>query len=700
MPRPSMPEGLTATVYRYAVRGDLPPEAIEELRRAHRLRNKLVEVELGYQDALAAAWSTHPEIADAENRRDEAGEIVAELVKRAKTARAAGRTTRPDPYVATALKEARAVHNAAKAEIRDLKDRYYASEIKPLIVAAGEARSAATKGTYADAISGGLYWGTYNDVLDHHKTAVSQMRQKRSSRKPAQMRFHRWTGEGTLAVQLQRQVGDPVRTPETIASAGPWSNVAQLGPWDDPETFAALARHQRRKAARRGVLRFRIGSHAIIGSGFAAQAEAWLEEHPVTDDVRRVLRVMAAHAEDAASADADSSGVLPYRGVQVGKLQKLTDLPSDRFGVALEVLTQEGQIAGEGTSRRLLRGVSASTYVTVPVTIHRMLPPGADIVGMRITRRMLAGKPQVSVSLTVRVGKAPARTEGRQVAVHSGWRALPDGALRIAVIAGAERPPANLDEVVRNHGDWAEVVIPAGWRDLYSRGEGIQSRRDKSMEQIRARILDWLAQHPDAREGIDPDGTLSRWRSPARFAALALRLRDAPPEDGEGLARDLEAWRKQDKHLWQWVANERDQLLGMRNEAYRRVAAWVASKAYTVTMDSWEVAPLARRPDVTQEDDPQAQAARANRVLAAPAVLRDKIRTASRRLGAQVTEPEDADAASHYVCGTPLAASQRMAQVAVWCARCETMVDQDWNTLQTLLATARGDTGASAPIEG
>jgi hypothetical protein len=608
-----MPAGLTMTVYRYAVKGDLPAEAAAELRRAHRLRNKLTEIELGYQEQVAAAWAAHPQIAAALECLEQSAAAVSDLTGRAKARRAADRSAKPDPEVTAALKDARAARSAGKLEVRRLKDQYYASGVRPALLAARDARHAAVKGTYPQSVGEGLYWATVNDVTDHHSVSVQQVAAKRKAGLPAQVRFRRWRGEGTLAVQLQRQAGDPARDPEMIASAGgKWRNVAALGPHAGPDDFAALPRGERRAAARRGVLRFRIGS-----------------------------------------------------------------------------------------------GAAAAT-VTVPVVIHRMLPAGADITGMRITRRVLAGKPEVTVSVSARVPAPLPRTEGSLAAVHAGWRALPDGALRVAVVAGAGTPPAGLaapgrDQVARDHGGWAELVIPAGWRSIQARDEKLRGRRDGNLNVLRAWLLAWLAGQPEwCRRAADPDGTLASWRSPARFARLARSVAaDGVPPADPGWAeayRQLAAWYRQDLHLREWECCERDQLTRMRDEAWRRAAAWITGGAALVVMDEWQVAPLARRPDVTGEDDPQARAARANRFLAAPGALLSAIRGAAGRRGVTVTEPGAEGAAAHYACGTPLDAAQRMAQVMVWCSRCGVMVDQDWNALQVLLAAARGQSAASGGV--
>jgi hypothetical protein len=444
---------------------------------------------------------------------------------------------------------------------------------------------------------------TVNDTMNHHATSVARVAKMRREGQQAQVHFRRWSGEGSIAMQLQRRAGDPARTPETIASAaGKWSNVAMLAPHEDPGVFASLPRGERRQAARRGRLRFRIGSGP------------------------------------------------------------------------------------------------AAAHIELPVVIHRMLPADADITGIRVTRRVQAGKPQVHVCVSARIREVPRRVEGTLPGVHCGWRALPDGALRVAVIAGAGQPPEGLAGVARAHGDWAELIIPPQWRDTQARAEKIRSRRGQSMDALRARLLAWLEQHLGARPWMNPCGTMARWRSPAPFAALAIDVRrygalglaccGEDPASAAAMSADLEAWR-QDKHLWHMEAGQRSRLLRRRDEMWRRTAAWVTADAAVVAMDEWEVAPLARRPGLTEEDDPQARAARANRVLASPGYLRQAIRVAASALGATVTEPQTTSATVHHVCGTPLDRAQRMKQVMVLCPACNVMVDQDWTALQVLLAAAR-----------
>ena len=185
----------------------------------HDLRNKLTEIELAYQEAVAAAWAAHPEVAAAQQRFDEAAAAVAVLEERARADRARNRTARLDPDAVAELKQARAARHAGRQEVAGLKERYYTS-IEPVIVAADQVRVAAIKASYAEAVDGGLYWATVNDVTAYHQARVARVTAKRQAGTAAQVRFSRWRGEATIAVQLQRRQGDPPRRPALLADTG------------------------------------------------------------------------------------------------------------------------------------------------------------------------------------------------------------------------------------------------------------------------------------------------------------------------------------------------------------------------------------------------------------------------------------------------------------------------------------------------
>lgn len=578
-------------VYRFRAMADLPQGAIEELRRAHELSNMMIEIEKEHAELVAAEWRKHPDLERLEQEINEATEKIEEVVGEINREKQRTRSTATTPDMKARLNEARKTRRDLKKELADAKKLQYPL-LKEELNGLNDIRRRKLKETYKPAVAAGLYWANYNAVKDRHEAAVKAVRATRKMGKPADLRFRRWTGEGTLVVQLQRQAGTPPRLPTTVANTetGSWRNVGSLTPAHDPEAWAELTRAKQRRI-RMGTLRFRVGA---------------------------------------------------------------------------------GDNAG---------------FVSLPVIVHRPIPLDADICMMEITRRRLGSRMLVHVSIVVRVPEVPKRTEGTQVCLHVGWRGLDDGAIRVGVITGVWNPPEELRGVVRRHGEWAEIVIPARWRDQMEYVQSLVSIRSKNLDVLKKWILEWLDAHPDhSIAGIE---TIDRWRSPNRFAALSLRIRGEDSIDN-AFRRQLEAWRKQDRHVWDIEANLRAKILDRRNDYFRKVAAWALEEAGVLTVDSFKLTALMRKPDVGAEDSEAHRRARANRVMAAPGILRGIFQDASLRRGVTVDAVDGKIAAIHYVCGTPLATEDREAKLMVACDHCNKMVDQDYNTLELMRIGAWG----------
>jgi hypothetical protein len=52
-----------------------------------------------------------------------------------------------------------------------------------------------------------MYWASWADMVSHHKAAVKRMNARHAEGRPAQVRYRRWDGTGTITVQLQRKRG-------------------------------------------------------------------------------------------------------------------------------------------------------------------------------------------------------------------------------------------------------------------------------------------------------------------------------------------------------------------------------------------------------------------------------------------------------------------------------------------------------------
>src|SRR5690606_20002748 len=106
-----------------------------------------------------------------------------------------------------------------------------------------------------------------------------------------------------------------------------------------------------------------------------------------------------------------------------------------------------------------------------------------------------------------------------------------------------------------------------------------------------------------------------------RLAALALRWRQERFAGDEAGYTLVETWRKRDRHLWEYEANLRDQLLARRREQCRRFAAHLARTYGEIVLEDFDLRQVASG-DGREE---QYAGARHQRQLANVAGLRQAI---------------------------------------------------------------------------
>lgn len=538
-------------VYKYGcpASADFSEAAMQQLRLANDFWNSLVEVHRDYEKTIAAIWSTYPLVAAHQEAVDAASATCDEIAEQMRNRRKKDRTTAPRAEDRQRLAEARKVRRVAKASLKEAKEAAFAEGAQARIAEAGKSRAEDLKTARRKAAAEGLYWGTYNDIMQRRfPAAVERVKGQRKNGQWAELKFHRFDGTGTLTTQIQRQAADPVPTAAVLASeGGKWRNVVQFGPWTDPATI-----DRPRGRQRHGVLRVRV---------------------------------------------------------------------------------------------------SRDDHLTVRVVLHRMLPTDAEIKEIKVTRRRIAGQYRLSVAVAFRIPRPAEKTAGDVVDIDFGWASGgKDVGLRVARIATASgtlpTPPADVADLVTSS-DWHEVWFPAAWRDLLGRDDAIHADRDELLNEVRDRLVAALNGDPGLVEMVGATGgEVSRWRSPGRFAALTIRLRgdDASAEASnprldsvrEHLVADLEAWRKRDRHLWEYECHERDQVIARRRDAYRKIAAWVAEAARLIVIQDLDVASLRRVPSVASEDPHQQRHGRRQLHAAAPGEFRAAVENAARRRGVQV----------------------------------------------------------------
>lgn len=595
--------GVTAApqpkVYPKLTRGSM-----EQLFLAHRMRNELVDVENEYELQVADLWRTVPELAEVNTKIIETTQIVEKLVQQASNQAQQRRSKdKIDPALKTELKEQRAALKELRTRQRVLKGEYF-PQIQAGLMEIRDNRKALIKEIRQGYAARGLYWATYNRIIDQHATAVKNITQRRKNGQLAAHKFHRWQGEGTLSVQLQRSAADPVRSPRLFAEGtGPWRNVVQFGPYLPPDQWAQLRKADRRKMGQ-GKLRMRV---------------------------------------------------------------------------------------------------SGDEHIELPITVSRMFPPEADITGVQLTQRRVGRKAEISVAVTARVPLTPLRTTGPSVAIHPGWRVRDDGSLRVATWVASDVLPtpgknAFLPGTFSHNGSWGEIIFPNPWREEFAKVDGIRAARDKNLDQIKVVVADYLSKGTPF--AVLPDltpGLAKLIRSPAHIATLTRKLiesRNNCPPDVKfdrallDITVQLETWCAEDEVLWNREARMRKNLIRRRNDAYRRIAAWLGRTAKVMVVDDMDLAELAKIKDT--DDGQQMAKARSNRVLAAPGDLRRFLENASSSHGAKLVKTSSGtNRYTHYVCGVATVAPQEyMQSVTVHCTACDVPYDQDVNMGRLLLATA------------
>jgi hypothetical protein len=172
-------------------------------------------------------------------------------------------------------------------------------------------------------------------------------------------------------------------------------------------------------------------------------------------------------------------------------------------------------------------------WIDIPVQAHRWLPAHAEILTAKLTVTRTAARLSARVTITARI-QPPATTAGPIVAIHLGWRDSDHGT-RVATWRSTHplAIPERLAHVMLADDDGltGTIIVPQSISHRLERHAATAAARDTSLNAIRDKLTSWLHEHGPLpfREGHVSADEVRRWRSPARFAALAIAWRDDPP---------------------------------------------------------------------------------------------------------------------------------------------------------------------------
>ena len=209
-------------IFRY---GALPPvedgPVLEQMRAAHRYRNKLVEIERDRREKAAAIVSAaSPDLAGLERQYAELGEQVESAAAEIKATNQRARKQRATLEQRAKLRTLRAERAEVYARLKEAKHTAYHSLAAR--AALDQLDAVTLDATKAARATCSVYWGTYLQI----EAGLG------SIRKGPPPRFLRWTGDGKLAVQIQggmsrqeAEVGDSRLKIATLERRGKATNV-------------------------------------------------------------------------------------------------------------------------------------------------------------------------------------------------------------------------------------------------------------------------------------------------------------------------------------------------------------------------------------------------------------------------------------------------------------------------------------------
>lgn len=329
----------------------------------------------------------------------------------------------------------------------------------------------------------------------------------------------------------------------------------------------------------------------------------------------------------------------PKRGRRMGQ----------RFVLSMRVGTDDG----------------APVWACWPMVMHRPLPADGHVKGVTVSVSTVADREDWCACFTVTTGDGVSTCGRGSVAIDLGWRQLASGDVRVASWWGDD-------------GEHGEVRCPARIISRLGHADEIRSVRGGAFNRARAALGVRLASLTLPTWMVESTRTLASWHSPARLSALATHWTDHRFDGDEDAYVDLEGWRKQNLHLWQWEANERRTAEAARTEVYRLAGASLAARYHTVVWEDFDLAKM-KSTHSTNET------AKRNFQCSAPGdARRIVIQAFTGRGGADVkVSAVDSTHICHF-CGS-VEEYDAIAMLVCKCDACGTEWDQDENAAKVLL---------------
>lgn len=325
-------------------------------------------------------------------------------------------------------------------------------------------------------------------------------------------------------------------------------------------------------------------------------------------------------------------------------------------------------------------------WAILPLYLHRPLPPDGVIKEVTIHRRRIGTHARLSCHITVvRDNVEPKPQRPGVIAINLGWRNQLEGNLRVGY---------SVDEA----GNRGQLSLLAEIRARLKHAEGLQRRQALMFDEIKGRLGLWLVEQPKWPEWMAPLKTLDKWRSQGRLVGIVKTWRDNRLPGDAAIFLELEAWRKQARHLYQWESWERTRALDYRKHCYRNIAANLAREYGTLILHQFNIAKIKEKNETEDKEQDAPKKVQKQLQQGAPGELRLALKHAFAARGGVVLElPSKNITQQCHVC-SELCDFDAAKSIMHTCEHCGATWDQDDNACMNLLSRDRS--GGTESTEG
>ena len=308
-------------------------------------------------------------------------------------------------------------------------------------------------------------------------------------------------------------------------------------------------------------------------------------------------------------------------------------------------------------------------YATGTWQYHRPIPDGSRITIARLVRRRLGLKYRWAIQLIVKPpSPVTIETSNRRplATLHFGWALDTDGR-HVAAIADSADP-----------GEAQIVTLPASVEEGLRRAADIQANRDTTRDEIAVKVksLDFPA---GKSEQLDELVSKLKQSSPHHISANRLHFLCRLLRDVDALPGWLDAWRRDDKLLWQDQVHIAKRSRNARKNFYRQIAIGLARQYDAIAIEPLNLDAAAKKVDqATGEKTEFAKKARAGRVVAALYELESAVRWAASKGQCAVFELTGRTTSRCAICGGETHSDNESHQV-LNCGDCGAELDRKRN---------------------